>query len=129
MLAFFKKFMHNTLNGSKGQTLKTQELKNMSNYSDNMVAEMMEIGAFTFESASAYADKYPALSTRSVVSKAKSLGLEYTPKVVAKGVVKIRKSDVVAEITSELNLTDGELDSLVNAKAETLAVLLSAIVR
>jgi len=129
MLAFIKKLWHNSLTGSKGQHQKNLGLKNMTSYTDNMVAEMEAIGSFTFETAEEYAAKY-ALSTRSVISKAKSLGLEYTPKVVVKSATpKVRKADVVAEITQTLGLLDGELDSLANANAQTLGVLLKAVSR
>ena len=55
----------------------------MSNYTEKMVAQMEKIGSFDYASAEEFASKN-GLTTRSVISKAKSLGLDYTPRVVAK---------------------------------------------
>lgn len=104
-----------------------QELKIMSNYSENMVAEMEKIGSFNYDSAEAFAEKH-GLSTRSVISKAKSLGLEYTPRVVAKASTpRIRKSDMVISIADAIGVSPDELDGLSNAKTSALSTLLAHI--
>jgi len=100
----------------------------MSNYTDNMVAEMEKIGAFTYESAEAFAQKYAdaGITTRSVVSKAKSLGLEYTPKVVAKASTpRVRKADIVADIATILGADADALAGLAKADMRALNELVS----
>ena len=82
---------------------KTTEEKNMSNYTDKMEAELRKIGSFNYDSAAAFADQYADLTTRSVVSKVKSMGLEYTPRVVAKASTpRVRKSDIVAALAEQI---------------------------
>ena len=92
----------------------------MSNYTDNMVAEMEKMGKFTYESAAEYAHLY-GLTTRSVISKAKSLGLEYTPKVVAKASTpRVRKADVVASLALQIGADADALAGLAKADARAL---------
>lgn len=104
-----------------------QEIKIMSNYSENMVAEMEKIGSFNYDSAEAFAEKHN-LSTRSVISKAKSLGLDYTPRVVAKASTpRVRKSDVVAQIAEQLGADADSLSGLAKADMRSLNELVSHI--
>jgi hypothetical protein len=104
-----------------------QEIKIMSNYTDNMVAEMEKIGSFNYDSAAAFAEKH-GLSTRSVISKAKSLGLEYAPRVVAKSSTpRVRKSDVVAQIAEQLGADADALSGLAKADMRSLNELVSHI--
>jgi len=104
-----------------------QEIKIMSNYTDNMVAEMEKIGSFNYDSAEAFAEKH-GLSTRSVISKAKSLGLEYAPRVVAKSSTpRVRKSDVVAQIAEQLGADADALSGLAKADMRSLNELVSHI--
>ena len=99
----------------------------MSNYSENMVSEMESIGSFNYDSAAEFAGRY-ALTTRSVISKAKSLGLEYTPRVVAKATTpRIRKSDVVAGIADTLGADVDALAGLAKADMRSLNELVSRI--
>ena len=106
---------------------KTTEEKNMSNYTDKMVAEMENIGAFTYDSAAAFAEKH-GLSTRSVVSKAKSMGLDYTPRVVAKASKpRIRKSDMVLAIAEQIGADADALAGLAKADMRSLNELVSRI--
>ena len=106
---------------------KTTEEKNMSNYTDKMVAEMENIGAFTYDSAAAFAEKH-GLSTRSVVSKAKSMGLDYTPRVVAKASKpRIRKSDMVLAIAEQIGADADALAGLSKADMRSLNELVSRI--
>lgn len=99
----------------------------MSNYTDNMVAEMEKIGSFNYDSAAAFAEKH-GLSTRSVISKAKSLGLEYAPRVVAKSSTpRVRKSEVVAQIAEQLGADADALSGLAKADMRSLNELVSHI--
>ena len=98
----------------------------MSAYSNVMVTELCA-SAHTYESATEFASKHN-LSVRSVVSKIKSLGLEYERKVVVKAVEgKLRKSDVVRRIETKLSLKDEALSGLGKADMEALSELLRAI--
>ena len=98
----------------------------MSAYTDSMVTELCA-SAHTYESAAAFASKHN-LSTRSVVSKIKSLGLAYERKVVVRsGVVRIRKADVVRVIETKLGLSDEALSGLGKADMGALQELLRVI--
>jgi len=98
----------------------------MSAYSNSMVTELCA-SAHTYESAAAFASKHN-LSTRSVVSKIKSLGLDYRKKeVVSVSQTRIRKADVVAEIAARLSLDSEKLAGLGKADAASLQQLLKAI--
>jgi hypothetical protein len=98
----------------------------MSNYSDNMVAAMTKKGSFTFAEAEAFASENN-LSTRSVVSKIKSLGLAYTPKPKAASQPRFRKADTVAAIAKALNTDSDSIAGLAKADAASLSALLMAI--
>ena len=98
----------------------------MSAYSNVMVTELCA-SAHTYESATEFASKHN-LTTRSVVSKIKSLGLEYTKKeVVRVGDVRIRKADVVRVIETKLGLKDEALSGLGKADLGALQRLLEVI--
>jgi hypothetical protein len=100
--------------------------KVMSAYSNVMVTELCA-SAHDYESAAAFASTHN-LSVRSVVSKIKSLGLEYTKKEVVKAVEgKLRKADVVRMIESKLSLKDGALSGLGKADLAALSELLRAV--
>ena len=99
----------------------------MSVYTDSMVVELTQAGAFDYAAASAFAEKHN-LSTRSVISKIKSLGLAYERKPVVKGsVVRVRKADVVRVIATKLGLEDEALSGLGKADMGALQELLRVI--
>ena len=107
---------------------KTTEEKNMSNYTDKMEAELRKIGSFNYDSAVAFADRYEDLNTRSVVSKVKSMGLEYTPRVVAKASTpRIRKSDIVAALAEQIGADADALAGLAKADMRSLNELVSRL--
>lgn len=94
----------------------------MSNYTSSMVSELTAIGAFDYASAQAFAEKHN-LSARSVISKVKSLGLEYAAKPKAARKAKSdepTKAAVLAGIRSALALPEREGDL---TKAELSAIL------
>lgn len=74
----------------------------MSKYTPAIVAEMKEIGSFTYDSAKAFADKYD-ISFRSVIAKVRALELDYQPKDpkirTSKPKRERMKADIVASIT------------------------------
>ena len=104
----------------------------MSNYTDQMVAEMEVIhsnGGFTYESAKAYAEQNN-LTVRSVISKIKSLGLDYTPKAPAgksSAAPQIRKADLVRGIATALEVSYDTISGLDKADRKSLSQLLGAI--
>ena len=98
----------------------------MSAYSNVMVTELCA-SAHNYESATEFASKHN-LSVRSVVSKIKSLGLDYERKIVVKAVEgKLRKADVVRQIETKLSLKDEALSGLGKADMGALSELLRAI--
>ena len=111
-----------------GAPPKTEKVKIMSNYTDSMVAEMVSAGAFTFAQAQAYAEKHN-LSTRSVVSKIKSLDLPYTPKpkAAASGSPRTTKADLVQAIALGLDCSFESIEGLAKADSRALSALLMEI--
>lgn len=100
----------------------------MSAYTDAMVARMVAKGAFTFAEAEAFAKEFN-LSTRSVVSKVKSLGLAYTPKPKAerKNPDALRKADVVNALAVQLSADADKLAGLAKADMKALAELVRVL--
>lgn len=101
----------------------------MSNYSDNMVATMTKKGAYTYAEAVAFAEEHN-LSARSVVSKIKSLGLDYTPKPKAAsktGEPRTRKADLVANIATAIGANHDALSGLAKADMRALEELIAHI--
>lgn len=101
----------------------------MSAYTDKMVSALQSKEQWTFADAEAFADEY-SLSTRSVVSKIKSLGIGYTPKpkTVSTAGPRIRKADIVAEIATALDVDIDSIAGLDKADMRSLAALKNAIV-
>lgn len=100
----------------------------MSAYTDAMVARMVAKGAFTFAEAEAFAKEFN-LSTRSVVSKVKSLGLPYTakPKAARKNPDAVRKADVVAALAIKLGANADKLAGLAKADMKALTELVNRV--
>lgn len=96
----------------------------MSAYTDVMVAKLQAGAPWTFAGAEAFA-KEANLSTRSVVSKIKSLGLAYTPKPKAarKNPDAIRKADMVATLATQIGADADKLAGLAKADVKALAEL------
>jgi hypothetical protein len=99
----------------------------MSQYTAKMETQLRTVGAFDYDSAAAFADEH-SLSVRSVISKVKSLGLEYTPreKVVA-ATPRIRKADVVASIAAASGADLDAIAGLAKADLRSLQELLKAL--
>jgi hypothetical protein len=100
----------------------------MSNYTDKMTAELVSAGSFTFDQAASFADKYQ-LSTRSVVSKIKSLDLDYTPKAkpASKAGARTTKADLVQAIALGLSCSFESIEGLSKADSRSLSALLMEI--
>lgn len=94
----------------------------MSNYSEKMVAELTAQASWTYAQACAFAEAN-GLKNRSVISKIKSLGLEYEtkPKAVTKrGEPVVKKAQFVESIQAALGVAVPSLMKLTKADLETL---------
>ena len=93
-----------------------------------MIAEMQSAGSFTYDSASAFAEAH-SLSVRSVISKVKHLGLDYTPKpkTVSSAGPRVSKSEIVDAIAKALDADADMLAGLAKADARALSALLMSI--
>jgi hypothetical protein len=100
----------------------------MSNYTSAVVTEMQELGSFTYDSASNFAIE-KGLSVRSVISKIKHLGLEYTPKpkTVSSAGPRVKKSDVVRDIAKQVGIALDKIEGLDKSDLRSLLNILDAI--
>ena len=97
-------------------------------YTDTIVAEMTEIGSFTYETAVAFAEEH-GLKPRSVIAKVKNLGLEYTAKptrVTKTGAPVVHKSELASLIGSRLGIEMPGLAKLTKPELEQLLAALAA---
>ena len=103
--------------------------RTMSVYTESMVVELMAKTVWSYDDAVAFAEKHPTVSTRSVISKIKSLKLDYTakPKTATAKTDKIRKSEIVADIALALGIQVEVISGLAKADAACLRVLLSKV--
>ena len=100
----------------------------MSAYTDKMVAELEAKARWTYAEAVAYAQAH-GLKHRSVISKVKSLGLEYEPKpkaVTKRGEPVVLKSQFVASIEAALGVAVPTLAKVSKADLETMTRALGA---
>ena len=95
----------------------------MSNYTPAMIAKLQAAAPLNLAKAKDLAADF-GLSHRSVISKAKHLGLDY---VVAPKSIKISRSDLVEAIAKGLDMPVDDLDGLANAKTSALNNLLMNI--
>ena len=109
--------------------LPKSERKIMSLYTESMVAELMAKDAWTYDEAVAFAEKHSSVSARSVISKIKSLKLDYAAKPKAAGAKtdKVRKSEIVSEIALALGIQAEAISGLAKADAACLRVLLAKV--
>ena len=98
----------------------------MSNYTPAMIAKLQGAAPLNLAKAKALASDF-GLSHRSVISKAKHLGLGYD--VAPKAAKKIRssKADTVDAIAKAISVDPSDLDGLALAKASALNNLLMNI--
>jgi hypothetical protein len=105
------------------------EVKIMSKsvYTQAMCEKMANVQPLNAEVCSTLAQEF-GLTQRSVIAKAKSLGLDYTVKAKpAKKKSAPTKMDIVRAIEKGLDADQGSLDGLVKATAQSLDALLSNI--
>lgn len=68
------------------------------------------------------------ITSRSVIAKAKSAGIDYTVKAApARKKAAVSKLDIVKAITKAVDADDGSLDGLLKAPASALSALLSNV--
>ena len=93
----------------------------MSAYTPKMENALKDSGPHSYETAQTFAHSH-GLSIRSVISKIKSMGLDYTPKpkTVSSGGPTIKKTEIVEAIRSTLNLSQRSGDF---TKAELMVIL------
>ncbi len=102
-------------------TLKGKD--NMSNYTDEMVAVMTAAQPLNLEKAKELAAGWEGINHQSVISKARSLGLEYVSKpkrAASKKIMGPTKADILFSIRDQLGLPDREGDL---TKAELSSIL------
>ena len=99
----------------------------MSNYTPAMIAQIQAAAPLDLAKAKALAADFGNVSHRSVISKAKHLGLDYV--VANKAAKKIRatRADTVAAIAKAVDMPVDDLDGLADAKASALNNLLMNI--
>ncbi len=106
-------------------SLTTKDDKNMSNYTPEMIAKIEAAAPLNLSVAKDLAADF-GLSHRSVISKAKSLRVEYVKAApAAKRPTGPSKSDLVAAIQKATNADD--LDGLEKATARALSNLLASL--
>ena len=102
---------------------KTKKEKVMSAYTSNMVAELTKNAPLNLGKAKAFAERYPTVTYRSVIAKAKSLGLAYEkaePVARKAKTEEATKAQTLGAIRKALALPDREGDL---TKSELISVL------
>ena len=97
----------------------------MSNYTPAMIAKLQAAAPLDLAKAKALASDFGNVSHRSVISKAKHLGLDYVVAPKAAKQIRSSKADTVAAIAKAVNLSADDLDGLALAKGSALDTLLT----
>lgn len=99
----------------------------MSGYTEVEVARLRAEGVVSYERAAELASEF-GRSHRSVISKVKQLGLDYVPKAKApsNSLPKLRKADLVAELSESLGV---DLEGLEGATYRSLEALANRVMR
>ena len=93
-------------------------------YTDKETAAIVAASPLTFEAAQELAEEL-GKTQRSIIAKAKSLGVEYIPKAKpAKRTPGIRKADLIAQISAK---TGQDMDGLSGATFASLEKLLEVL--
>ena len=119
LLDFFRKITDNST--STSQPL---EEKNMSNYTETMIARLQASAPLDLAKAQALSAEFGNVTYRSVISKAKSLGLDYVKAQPAKKAKSNEptKADYLKSIRTAVALPDREGDL---TKAELSTILMA----
>ena len=125
MFDFIKRWVYNPPCTTKKLTLKMRD-QNM--YTEQMTAKIMASAPLNLDKAHALASEFGTVTYRSVISKAKSLGVEYIKKAPAAKTVKDTgptKAALLLEIRKTLELSDREGD-LTKIELQTILTALVA---
>ena len=98
----------------------------MSNYTPAMIAKLQAAAPLNLAKAKDLAADF-GLSHRSVISKAKHLGLDYVVTAKAAKTIRSSKADTVDAIAKAISVSPSDLDGLALAKASALNNLLMNI--
>ena len=99
----------------------------MSNYTPAMIAKLQAAAPLNLAKAKALASDFGNVSHRSVISKAKHLGLDYIATTKAAKKIRSSKADTVAAIAKAVDCSVDDLDGLALAKGSALNNLLMNI--
>ena len=99
----------------------------MSNYTPAMIAKLQAAAPLDLAKAKALASDFGNVSHRSVISKAKHLGLDYVVTAKAAKTIRSSKADTVAAIAKAGDMPVDDLDGLALAKGSALNNLLMNI--
>ena len=99
----------------------------MSNYTPAMIAQLQAAAPLDLAKAKALASDFGNVSHRSVISKAKHLGLDYVVTAKAAKTIRSSKADTVDAIAKAISVDPSDLDGLALAKASALNNLLMNI--
>jgi len=125
MFDSIKKWLYNQPRTTKKLNLKKSD-QNM--YTEQMTAKIMASAPLNLDKAHALASEFGTVTYRSVISKAKSLGVEYIKKAPASKTVKDTgptKAALLLEIRKTLELSDREGD-LTKVELQTILTALVA---
>jgi len=118
MLDFLRRWLHN-------KPSLTNEALPMTQYTDAMVARLKASAPLNLEKAHALSAEFGGVTYRSVISKAKSLGIEYVKaSAPARKRIGPSKADICSAIEQAMGL---ELPGLDKAPAATLGLILEAV--
>ena len=96
----------------------------MSNYTPAMIAKLQAAAPLNLAKAKALASDFGNVSHRSVISKAKHLGLDYVVTAKATKAIRSSKADTVDAIAKAISVDPADLDGLALAKGSALDNLL-----
>jgi hypothetical protein len=98
-------------------------------YTVEMISKMTAQAPLNAEKCAALATEFGSgITSRSVIAKAKSAGIDYTVKAApARKKAAVSKLDLVKAITKAVDADDGALDGLLKAPASALSALLSNV--
>ena len=92
----------------------------MSNYTPAMIAKLQAAAPLDLAKAKALASDFGNVSHRSVISKAKHLGLDYVVTAKAAKTIRSSKADTVAAIAKAVAMPVADLDGLALGKGSAL---------
>jgi len=124
MFDFIKRWVYNPPCTTKKLNLK----KDQNMYTEQMTAKIIAASPLNLDKAHALASEFGTVTYRSVISKAKSLGVEYIKKAPAAKTVKDTgptKAALLLEIRKTLELSDREGD-LTKIELQTILAALVA---